>query len=259
MGELPTIDTEEIETILAAVLSKTARLRGASESPHATAGSSGSGLTARVTVDVVSEPETDTHTETTELSADGSDAMGGDELAEITGVDTTMAEALRDAGYESVSDIHAAPVADLAEVKTPAPESRRAGLACSFGEQLATELKAEVSGAGPHKSPTANADPAEEADSAVDSDVDVYIDTEESAEALAVDDHELTEIASVTGAMAEALRGAGYESVEDVRMASRAGLADVRGFGSAFAARVKNEAEIVAMSENLDTDDWTGA
>ncbi|MFC3477151.1 50S ribosomal protein L32e [Halobacterium litoreum] len=50
---------------------------------------------------------------------------------------------------------------------------------------------------------------------------------------------ELEDISGVGPSKAEALRDAGYESVEDVKAASQSELADVDGIGNALAARVK--------------------
>ncbi|MCG1003948.1 MULTISPECIES: 50S ribosomal protein L32e [Halobacterium] len=49
----------------------------------------------------------------------------------------------------------------------------------------------------------------------------------------------LEDISGVGPSKAEALREAGYESVEDMRAASQSELADVSGIGNALAARIK--------------------
>jgi large subunit ribosomal protein L32e len=50
---------------------------------------------------------------------------------------------------------------------------------------------------------------------------------------------ELTDISGVGESKAEALRAAGYETVEDVKGASQSELSDVEGIGNALAARIK--------------------
>ena len=55
-------------------------------------------------------------------------------------------------------------------------------------------------------------------------------------------DEEITELEDISGvgpSKAEALREAGYESVEDVRAAAESELADVSGIGNALATRIK--------------------
>ncbi|QLG63342.1 50S ribosomal protein L32e [Halorarum salinum] len=60
-------------------------------------------------------------------------------------------------------------------------------------------------------------------------------DDDESAEAV----ESLEDISGVGPSKADALREAGYETVEDVKAASQSELADVEGVGNALAARIK--------------------
>ncbi|WP_435144550.1 50S ribosomal protein L32e [Halobaculum sp. P14] len=53
------------------------------------------------------------------------------------------------------------------------------------------------------------------------------------------DIQELEEISGVGASKADALRDAGYETVEDVQAASQSELAEVEGVGNALAARIK--------------------
>ena len=60
---------------------------------------------------------------------------------------------------------------------------------------------------------------------------------------------ELEDVAGVGPAKADALREAGYESVEDLKAASQAELADVEGVGNALAARIKAEVGGLEVAE----------
>ena len=87
----------------------------------------------------------------------------------------------------------------------------------------------------------AEAEQAAEADDAEQESDTETEETEESADEDAEDDgpSELTDISGVGDSKAEALREAGYETVDDVRRASQSDLADVDGVGNALAARIK--------------------
>lgn len=61
---------------------------------------------------------------------------------------------------------------------------------------------------------------------------------------------ELEDISGVGAAKAEALRAAGYETVDDVRAADRDELAEVEGIGNALAARVKADVGELAVEES---------
>jgi large subunit ribosomal protein L32e len=50
---------------------------------------------------------------------------------------------------------------------------------------------------------------------------------------------ELTDISGVGGAKADALREAGFETVDDIRAADQSALAEAKGVGNALAARIK--------------------
>jgi len=64
----------------------------------------------------------------------------------------------------------------------------------------------------------------------------------------------LTDIAGVGDAKAEALREAGYETVDDVRRASQSDLADVEGIGNALAARIKADVGGLEISEETEAE-----
>ncbi|WP_331233821.1 50S ribosomal protein L32e [Natronorarus salvus] len=64
----------------------------------------------------------------------------------------------------------------------------------------------------------------------------------------------LEEISGVGESKAEALREAGYESVEDVQAASQAELAEVEGIGNALAARIKADVGGLEIDEEAEAE-----
>jgi large subunit ribosomal protein L32e len=64
----------------------------------------------------------------------------------------------------------------------------------------------------------------------------------------------LEEISGVGPSKADALRDAGYESVEDIKAASQSELADVEGIGNALAARVKADVGDLEVSEDTEAE-----
>ncbi|MFB6155638.1 MAG: 50S ribosomal protein L32e [Haloferacaceae archaeon] len=65
---------------------------------------------------------------------------------------------------------------------------------------------------------------------------------------------ELEDISGVGPSKAEALREAGYESVEDVQAASQAELAEVDGVGNALAARIKADVGGLEVAEETEAE-----
>jgi large subunit ribosomal protein L32e len=65
---------------------------------------------------------------------------------------------------------------------------------------------------------------------------------------------ELEDISGVGPSKAEALREAGYETVEDVKAASQSELADVDGIGNALAARIKADVGGLEVSEETEAE-----
>jgi len=64
----------------------------------------------------------------------------------------------------------------------------------------------------------------------------------------------LEDISGVGPSKAEALRDAGYESVEDMRAASQSELADVSGIGNALAARIKADVGGLEVEEETEAE-----
>ena len=65
---------------------------------------------------------------------------------------------------------------------------------------------------------------------------------------------ELEEISGVGPSKAEALREAGYETVEDVKAASQSELSEVDGVGNALAARIKADVGGLEVDEEADAE-----
>jgi len=98
---------------------------------------------------------------------------------------------------------------------------------------------------------------AEEADADEETADDEAVEAEaDEAEEEAEDDEptELTDISGVGESKAEALRDAGYETVEDVKTASQSDLADVEGVGMALAARIKADVGDLEVSEEVEAE-----
>ena len=98
-------------------------------------------------------------------------------------------------------------------------------------------------------------DAAEQDDAQADAE-DVEEPTEdeaEDAEAESEDEpEELTDISGVGQSKAEALEAAGYETVDEIRVASQDDLADVEGVGMALAARIKADVGDLEVSEDVE-------
>ena len=65
---------------------------------------------------------------------------------------------------------------------------------------------------------------------------------------------ELEDISGVGPSKADALRAAGYETVEDVKAASQSELAEVDGVGNALAARIKADVGGLEVDEEADAE-----
>ncbi len=74
---------------------------------------------------------------------------------------------------------------------------------------------------------------------------------------MADEDDEIQELEDISGvgpSKAEALREAGYETVEDVKAASQSELADVDGIGNALAARIKADVGGLEVREETEAE-----
>jgi len=98
---------------------------------------------------------------------------------------------------------------------------------------------------------------AAEADAdATEEEADATEETTDAEEAEEADEQyeDLTDISGVGPAKADALREAGYETVEDVRRASQSDLAEVSGIGNALAARIKADVGGLELREEEETE-----
>jgi large subunit ribosomal protein L32e len=98
------------------------------------------------------------------------------------------------------------------------------------------------------------AEPESEPES--ESELEAAVDADEADEADADDADDgpadLEDISGVGPSKADALREAGYESVEDVRAASQAELSEVDGIGNALAARIKADVGGLEVTEETE-------
>ena len=166
-----------------------------------------------------------------------------EELEDISGVGESKATALREAGYESIEDLQAASQSELAEVE-------------DIGNALAARIKSAVGGLEIDDEPEGEVEEesaaAEDEQAEVDEEEPAAEDEADEAEEEEAEDEEvegaeededepsaLEDISGVGPSKADALREAGYESIEDLQAASQSELAEIEGIGNALAARIK--------------------
>ncbi|AWB27919.1 50S ribosomal protein L32e [Halococcoides cellulosivorans] len=146
-------------------------------------------------------------------------------IDDISGVGEAKAEALREAGYDSVEAVAAAEQEELADIE-------------GVGNALAARIKADLG----DLEVDSDADPSDDSDADEDATADAT-DTESDADAEESEPDDqpqtLTDISGVSDERAAALDEAGYESVADVASADQEDLAEVEGIGNALAARIK--------------------
>ena len=171
-----------------------------------------------------------------------------EELEDLSGVGASKADALRAAGYETVDDVREASQDELADVE-------------GIGNALAARIKADVGDVSVDddaETDVEDQDASEESEEAAAGDDEETVDEvdadDEPSEPEAVDEGpaEIEDIDGVGASKAEALRDAGYETVEDVRRADREDLSDVEGVGNALAARIKADVGDVTVSEETE-------
>jgi large subunit ribosomal protein L32e len=159
-------------------------------------------------------------------------------LTELGGVDSGVAETLREAGFETVEHVAAAEQDQLQAVD-------------GVSTALAARMKAEtddVEASDEIRSEVAALASAETDDSATVSEADEDADDE---------DEELTDLTDISGVndeKAEALREAGYGTVDYVRGASQQDLANVEGIGMALAARIKADVGDIELDEDVEAE-----
>jgi large subunit ribosomal protein L32e len=160
-----------------------------------------------------------------------------DELEDVAGIDEETAAVLREAGYETVEDVRRADQDDLAAIE-------------DVGNALAARIKADVGDLELDDETEAEVEEDAETDEA-DADEADEADAEESEDA-EPDIQELTDISGVGESKADALREAGFDSVEKVRGASQDDLAEAEGVGNALAARIKADVGQLEVAEETE-------
>ncbi|MES3516519.1 MAG: 50S ribosomal protein L32e [Natronomonas sp.] len=146
-------------------------------------------------------------------------------LTDVGGIDEEKAATLAEAGYETVEDLRSATQDELADVD-------------GIGQALAARIKGDVGGlevedVGP------DADESEESEAEAD-EADTY--------------EELTDIGGVGEGKAKALAEAGYETVDDVRLASTDELVEIDGIGQALATRIKADVGELEVDEEAEAE-----
>lgn len=159
-------------------------------------------------------------------------------LQDLGGVDEEAAKALREAGIESVEHVSAVSQDHLQAIE-------------GVSTALAARMKAETADVA-----VSDEVQAEVADLAVDIDAEAE-EAEVSTEEPASEADEITELTDISGVgdqKAEALREAGYDTVDYVRGASQDDLAKVDGIGMALAARIKADVGDIELDEVVEAD-----
>ena len=156
------------------------------------------------------------------------------ELTDLGGVGPAKAETLQDAGYETVEHVSAATQDQLQAVD-------------GISTALAARIKAETDDVEVSDDVEASVEELapEEAD---EGDEDAEADSEDAEAEI----EDLTDISGVGDAKADALREAGYETVDHVRGASQDELADVEDIGMALAARIKADVGDLEVSDEAE-------
>lgn len=164
------------------------------------------------------------------------------DLTELGGVGDSKAEALREAGFETVEHVSAASQDQLQAVE-------------GISTALAARIKAETDEVEVSDDVEAEIDEIGGDDDAEDEETETAADDEDADES---DDEpeiqELTDISGVGDSKADALRDAGYDSVAKVKGASQDELANVDGIGMALAARIKADIGDLEVSEDVEAE-----
>ena len=167
------------------------------------------------------------------------DEQGADDesvLTELGGVDEGVAETLREAGIETQEHVAAASQSQLQAID---------GVSTALAARMKAETDAlEVSDDVEAEIADLSAEEVEDEDEEV-----------EEAEAEAEPEIEdITDISGVGESKADALREAGYDTVDRIRGASQDELANVDGIGMALAARIKADVGDLEVSEEVEAE-----
>ena len=157
------------------------------------------------------------------------------ELTELGGVDEDAAEALQEAGYETVEHVSAATQEQLQDVEGVSTALAARMKAETDSLAVSDDVEAEVEELAPEDD--------DEEPAAEDDEPDAEADDDEP------EIQELTDISGVGDSKAEALEEAGYDTVDQIRGASQEDLANVNGIGMALAARIKADVGDLEVDE----------
>jgi large subunit ribosomal protein L32e len=161
------------------------------------------------------------------------------DLTELGGVDEETADALREAGFESVEHVAAASQDQLQNVEGVSTALAARLKAETDEVAVSDDVEADVEEVGGDEEDEAETDAADEDEA----------DEDEESEI-----EELTDISGVGDAKADSLREAGYNTVAQVKGASQDELADVDGVGMALAARIKADVGDLEVSEEVEAE-----
>jgi large subunit ribosomal protein L32e len=153
------------------------------------------------------------------------------ELTELGGVDEDAAEALSEAGYESREHVAAANQDQLQAVDGVSTALAARLKAETDDLEVSDDVEADVEELG--------GDEDDGDEGSEEAEADDEADEADADEADEPEIEELTDISGVGPSKADALRDAGYDTVDHVRGASQDELASVDGVGMALAARIK--------------------
>lgn len=169
----------------------------------------------------------------------------GQELTDVSGVSEARAEALYDAGYETIDALREADQDDLVEVDGIG-RALAARIKADIGD-LALDAESEAEEAEPDSTEPPVEDEPPEDTGATESPPESETEPAEVPE-------ELVEISGVSEARAEKLRDAGYESVVDIQQADQSDLAEVEGIGTALAARIKADVGDIDIEPDVEAE-----
>jgi large subunit ribosomal protein L32e len=188
------------------------------------------------------DPDTGDARDVEEVEADAEGEEDPD-LTDIAGVGESTAANLRDAGFETVEHLRVATEEQLADVD-------------GIGAALAARIKADVGDVSADEEPEADVEVADEdeTEASAESAAPEPTADEADAEASLEEYEELTDISGVGESKADALREAGYDTVEAVAGASQDDLAAVEGVGMALAARIKADVGGLEVAEEAEAE-----
>ncbi len=164
------------------------------------------------------------------------------ELTDVGGIGDQTADALAEAGFDTVDDLRAAEESELTEVE-------------GIGNALAARIKADVGDvdveedADAEVEDTSTDEADDEADDAESEDEESEADASADETETLADYEGLTDISGVSEETADALSEAGFETVEAVARADQDDLTEVEGVGNALAARIQADVGELDVSE----------